>query len=122
MAKVTVHETPSQQILAKAAETFDVKDATGRVLTLKRPNVLSQFRLIEAIGDSAKNEVYYGMVSQLIFVTAIDGEACHPPTTKLQVEALISRLGDDGVITVIKSVGEKFGAPDAEAEAGTAKK
>lgn len=104
-------ETPSQQLLAKAAAEHPVTDARGRVITLKKPAVLAQYRLIEVAGpDSAKNEVYMGMVLPLIFVVAIDGQPVFQPASKLQLEALISRLDEDGIAAVMEGCKLHFGA------------
>lgn len=87
-----------------AQEQFDVTDAKGRVLTLKRPGVLAQFRLVEALGESAKNETYLGMVTPLLFLSAIDGDKVPPPAKKAEIEALIQRLDEDGVSAVMSGV------------------
>ncbi len=120
--KVTIHEnTPTQQALAKAAATFEVVDARGRRFTLRKPTVLSQYRLIEALQESAENRVYMGMVLPLIYVTAINGEPESVPFTKIQVEALIQRLDEDGINAVMAGVQEHFGAQNAQEDQTTAK-
>jgi hypothetical protein len=122
-AKVSLIDTPSQQAIAKAAQEFVVEDARGRRITLKKPAVLAQYRLIEVAGETAKNEVYMGMVLPLIFVTAIDEEAVYQPTTKLQLEALITRLDEDGIEAVMKGCKAHFGASvDPEVDKAAIKK
>jgi len=110
--------TPSEQVVAKAADII-VTDSAGRAIKLKKPGVLAQFRLVEIMGDTAKNQVYMGMVLPLIYVTAIDGEPVFQPTSKLQVEALIQRLDEHGIDAVMEGVNANFGAlnPDADKEA-----
>lgn len=123
--KVTVDEattTATKQALAQAAATVTVKDSMGRTITLKRPNVLCQYDLIEVLGDSAANSVYLGMTLPLIFVIEIDGEAVHMPTSKLQVRGLIQRLGEDGVNAVMKGVQEHFGGTDVDGDSEAIKK
>src|SRR4029077_7944925 len=84
--KLKVEDTPSQQAVAKAMESIDVTDTNGRVITLKKPGVLAQFRLIEMLGSaSAKNEVYVSMVLPIIYVSAIQGDPVAQPATKLQL-------------------------------------
>lgn len=120
---VTINEAPSAQLVQAAAKQVVISDAKGRAITLSRPGVLAQFRLIESVGpETAKNEVYMGMVLPLIFVTDIDGEPVFQPANKLQLEALIQRLGDDGVEAVHKGVTEHFGARDPEADKAALKK
>jgi hypothetical protein len=114
MTKVSLNNSPTEQLVAKAQASAQITDARGRSITLKKPGVLAQFRLIEALGDTSKNEVYMGMVLPLIFVTDIDGDAVIPPTRKGEVEALILRLDEDGIAAVQAAVLEKFGASTPE--------
>lgn len=114
--KVKIDTTPSQQAVAKASATFQTTDARGRVITLRKPAVLTQFRLVEALGDTAKNETYVAMVMPIIFVSEIDGDTVLLPAKKSEIEALIQRLDEDGLNAVMTAVKEHFGTPDAEAD------
>ncbi len=42
-------------------------------MTLKEPGVLSQFRLAKILGEAARNQVYFDMVTPIIFVSSING-------------------------------------------------
>lgn len=108
--------TPSEQVSARALAPVEIKDSQGRSITLRRPPVLQQFRLIEAIGDAARNEVYVQMILPLLYVSAIGGDATIPFSKKSEVEAMIQRLDEDGLAAVMKGVSENFGAPDPAAE------
>jgi hypothetical protein len=114
--KVTINQTPSEEVIAKAVAETSVTDSLGRKITLKKPGVLAQYRLIEALGDTAKNEVYMAMTLPLIFVTAIDGDTVLQPNTKREVEALIQRLGEEGVNAVVTAVQETFGNSNPETD------
>ncbi len=117
MTKVTVKEsTPSAQLIAKAMQEVTVTDSTGRAIKLRKPGVLAQYRLVEVLGDSARNEVYIGMTMPLIYVSEIDGIAVSQPATKLQVEALIQRLDEHGIAAVMDGVQEHFGKQNPEAD------
>lgn len=122
MTTVTRHETPSQQLIAKAAAEFIVKDSAGRAITLRKPGLLAQYRLVEVLGDNAKNEVYLNMCRPLIFIAAIDGDPVTQPTNKLQLEALIARVEDHGLSAVYAGAIEHFGVPNPEAEKEALKK
>lgn len=122
MVTVTLNETPTDQVLAKSMETASVTDKRGRVIVLKKPGVLAQYRIIEVAGDSAKNEVYMSMVLPLIFVTEVDGDPILQPANKLQLEALISRLDEHGIEAVMAGVREHFGQPDPDADKAAIKK
>jgi hypothetical protein len=115
--KVTITSgSPAEQVVAQAAATVSVTDSRGRVIVLKRPGVLAQYRIIEVAGDSAGNETYMGMVLPLIFVTEIAGDPIAQPVNKLQLEALISRLDEDGIAAVMKGVSANWGKTDPEAD------
>ncbi|SOY56857.1 hypothetical protein [Cupriavidus taiwanensis] len=99
MAKVTLR--PSEEVVARAAAEHTVTDTNGRQITLKKPGILAQFRLVEAMGpDAAENAVYRTMCMPVIYVAAIDGEPIIPPTSKLELEALISQLDEAGLMAV----------------------
>jgi hypothetical protein len=116
MAKVTINQTPSAQVVTKAISATTVTDSAGRTITLKKPGVLAQYRLIEALGDTAKNEVYMAMAMPLIYVSEIDGDSVILPSTKIQVEALIQRLDEHGIQAVIQGMQENFGKSDPDAD------
>lgn len=113
--KVTLKK-PSEQVVAQALQEIKITDSTGRNYVLRKPGVLAQFRLVEALGDTAANQTYMRMVLPLLFVASIDDEQLLPPIKKPQVEALIQRLGDEGIEAVLKGVADNFGAPDPEAD------
>lgn len=117
--KVTLN--PTTEVIAKANAEVVVTDPNGRSIKLKKPGVLAQFRLVEALGDTAANPVYMGMVMPLIFVAEIDGDPVLPPNTKREVEALIQRLDTEGVNFVATTVQEKFGQSDPEKDKATLK-
>lgn len=116
MGKVTVNaeRTPSQELIAQAAAETNVTDSRGRVITLKKPGVLMQFRLVKMLGDAAKNQTYTNMVLPLMYVTAIDGASIIQPQNEMELEALIQRLDDDGVDCVMRGVFGTFGGETAD--------
>lgn len=114
--------TPSEQVLAKALAEVKVSDRRGRIFTLKKPGVLAQLRLVEILGESAKNEVYMAMVLPLLYVAAIDEQPNPMPTRKSEVEALFQQLDEDGIEAVGKAVMEHFGASSHEADKAQLKK
>lgn len=116
MTTVTMHDTPSAQIIneANAIETITVGDMT---IGLRKPNILTQYRIVEALGASAKNEVYMGMVMPLLWVVQINGDAIPPHKTKMQLEALIQRLDEDGVGAIMSHFTETAEAATDKEEA-----
>lgn len=81
-------------------------------VTLKKPGILSQYRIVEVVGESAKNSVYMGMIMPLLWVTEIDGLPQPAPTTKRELEALIQRLGEDGVDAIMSHIMAMSGATE----------
>lgn len=115
MAQVKITEaaeSPAAKLVAAGNKTVDVIDALGRTITLKKPDILAQYDMIDALGESAKNQAYLGMVLPLIFVTAIDGQAVSSPDTKGEIRALIKRLEETGVAAAMAGVQEHFAVDD----------
>lgn len=107
---------PSEQII-KAANTVEYVEAGGMKIGLKKPGILQEYRIVEIAGDSAKNEVYMGMIMPILWVCEIDGELESAPTTKRELEARIQRLGDEGVGAIMTHLQRKLtggGASDAK--------
>lgn len=118
----TITMTPSEEIVTAAVTEATITDARGRVIKLKKPGILSQFRMVEALGDTAKNAVYMAMMMPLTFVTQIDDVAIYPAISKREYEALIENLGDEGVKAVMDGVEEYFGDKTEEQEKEQVKK
>jgi hypothetical protein len=120
MTKVTIKPqeapTPSQAVVRAANEEFSTTDSLGRTIVLKKPGVLAQFDLIEALGDLAKNDVYRVMCIPAIYVVSIDGVVAPPPSNKAQMRALISRLGEEGFAAINKEIRERFPQDDDEGD------
>ncbi len=102
------------------SDSRDITLSTGKKLTIQRPDVLAQYRLVAALGDLAENRVYLAMTLPLMHLTAIDGEVVPQPRTHREVEALISRLGGEGVKALHDAVAEH--AAESEQNADAARK
>jgi hypothetical protein len=114
--KVTLNQTPTptEEVIAKAKGEASVVDSKGRVIKIKKPGVLAQYRLIEVLGQTASNATYMNMVMPLIYVAEIDGEVVFMPKTKREIEALIQRLDEEGINAVMDAVHANYGAQNAE--------
>jgi hypothetical protein len=115
MDDVKLEITPSAELLSAAKQEVDVMDARARVIKLRKPGVLAQYRLVEMLGESASNQVYMSMVLPRIYVASIDG-APAKVQNKMQVEALIQQLDEDGITAVMEGVSKHFGSPDPDAD------
>ncbi|MGZ5029008.1 MAG: hypothetical protein ACXWAT_00905 [Methylobacter sp.] len=120
MAKVTINpvdeQLPSAQIVKDAAAEVTVTDARGRVLTLKKPNFLSQTRFMRVIGDETQG--YIGMATMLIYLSAIDGDPVYTPGSIREIEALFQQLDEDGYIALSEGAQANFKrTPEKDKEA-----
>lgn len=122
MSEATVTLKPAQEVLIKANEETVITDSKGRSIKMKKPGVLAQYRLIEALGEVSANTTYMAMVMPLIYVVAIDDSPVHQPKSKIQVEALIQQLDEEGIQAVMKHVMEAYGEIDPEADKAALKK
>lgn len=92
---------PAGRIVSAAAQTLRVSDAGGRVLDVKRPGAMDRLRLFKAVGPVlAENGRYVGYGMLAMCVQAIDGVPVPPPANEGQLEALVERLGDAGLVAV----------------------
>jgi hypothetical protein len=119
MAKLTVKQneqgdTPSAAIVKQAAARVVVESENGHSITLQKPGVLAQFRLVKILGKSAENTVYVQMVLPLTYVAEIDGVPVSQPNSEREIEALITRLDEEGVAAVMQGVQANFSAQGAD--------
>lgn len=124
--KVTLNpsvETPTAQAVKTALREAIVEDARGRVITLRKPPVLAQFQLVEALGPkTAQNNTYVSMCLPLLFVTQIDDVPVYLPNSKAEMEALIQLLDEDGIGAVIQGVQDNFEVQNSDEVAASVKK
>jgi hypothetical protein len=91
----------SARIVAEADGSVSVKDATGRVLTVRRPGALDRLRLFKALGPGLSgNTQYLGYAMLAMCVVAIDDVPVPQPSSEALMEGLIGRLGDEGLIAI----------------------
>jgi hypothetical protein len=84
-----------------------LKDEKGRALTVREPDFLQEARITRLCGEASTNVGYmYAYVFPSIWVTRIDDNLVPFPTTFLQLEALISRVGRNGCGVVLKHMKE----------------
>lgn len=109
MARITVKDakegeaaSPSSDLVRQALKEETLTDEKGRKIKVRKPGVLAQYRLVEAVGaEAAANQTYMQMINPLIYVAEIDGDPVHLPANKREVEVLIQRLDDEGLTAVM---------------------
>ncbi|MBV8656622.1 MAG: hypothetical protein JO142_02245 [Burkholderiales bacterium] len=111
-------QTPSTEAVAAANRTVKVTDSRNREISLKKPGVLAQYRLVDLVGpDTAKNDVYMAMIMPVLFVTAIDADAITFPKSRLNLDALIEELGEEGLAAIADAIAAEWGGKKADPEA-----
>jgi hypothetical protein len=76
-------------------------DSLGRVLTIRKLTVLDRLRLFKAAGPAlAENHPWFGMAILASCATAIDEIPVPKPTTEAQIEAIVARLGEEGLAAI----------------------
>lgn len=127
MTKITVKqneelETPSAMIVKAATQQSTVEDSEGRTIGLRMPKPLQRLRFAAAMGEDSGNPLWAGMVSLLMYIGSIDGDAVAVPSSKREIEALYQRLDDHGIEAATKGVQEMTGQRTSEVDEAAAKK
>jgi len=111
--------TPTERIVAAAHRTLDVTDARGRHLKLRTLTALDTLRLFKAAGpDLAQNQPWISIATLAISVTEIDGIPIPMPVNEAQIEAVVEKLGDDGLTAVADTLDNASDHDDGAASAG----
>ena len=109
-------DTPSARLIAAAQAAPEITDAQGRRLALRRLTALDKLRLFKAAGPLlAQNQPWLGMALLAASVAAIDDVPVPPPINEAQIEAMVSRLGDDGIDAIAKALAPEVLPLDASA-------
>lgn len=101
MVQVRVHETPPA--VAKSPVRSDqVRDASGRIITLRELDPVQESRLTVAVGpEMAINVMYMNMYAfPAAAVADIDGEEYPLPQNPKQIEGMLAILGKNGLKAV----------------------
>lgn len=76
-------------------------DKAGRRIQLRRVGVLEQLRLYKALGPQLSvNEPYFDMAIIAAAVSMIDDVPVPFPASEAGIEAILERLGSDGLAAV----------------------
>jgi hypothetical protein len=111
--------TPSQAIIREAVKTFTTVDNKGRRLVLRHLTALDTLRLFKAAGPVlSQNEPWLSMAGLAFSVMEIDGVPVPPPATEPQIESLIDRLGDEGLVAIAEMVKDTHATSDPRTDLG----
>ncbi len=119
---VEIVEKNNLEISQDKKKSITITDQLGRVIELRKPSVLDQYRIVEILGgELSSNQVYMGMIIPLLFVYSIDGITV-VFSKKTELEGLIKRLDEEGINLVVKAVNENFNISNFEEEKEKIKK
>lgn len=118
MVHVKVHETPPAPMIEQEIKPNQLKDATGRIITLRELDPVQESRLTVAVGpEMAINVMYMNMYAFPVAAVAdIDGEEYPVPQTPKQIESMLAILGKGGLKAVTAALREKSKADDEATE------
>ena len=101
MVKVTVHENerPAAAVAPETLSSNQVKDAKGRLLTMRELDPVQESRLTVAVGpEMAMNVMYMNLYAfPVAAVAEIDSDEYPVPQNPRQVETLLAILGKQGL-------------------------
>lgn len=101
--------TPSEKVVASAAQSVEVVDSLGRRILVKRPLLSDQLDLMVVVGpEASKNDMYMAMMNVLLHVQAIDDDPVLPLTSKKAIDEMVNKLGNEGVEAVTTAISENF--------------
>lgn len=94
-----------------------VTDAKGRKFTTRKMNVLDQVKLLRAIGaEQSGNQPYVQIVMMAASVSEVDGVPQPVPTNERQIDAAISKIGDEGFAALMVDMRRQMEALEKAAE------
>lgn len=96
--------SPSVSIIQASSQTDTVVDSQGRRLSIRKLTALDKLRLFKAAGPVlSQNQPWLGMAMLASSIVAIDDVPVPCAVNEQQIEALVSRLGDDGIEAIANS-------------------
>jgi hypothetical protein len=102
--------SPTQEFVEKAKEEHPVTDADGRLIIIRKPSFVDEYRYVAALGGQlADNKTFYIMCYPLLWVKSIDGLPFPTITKESQIYAGLERLGREGMEAVNEGINLHFG-------------
>ncbi|MET3815452.1 MULTISPECIES: hypothetical protein [unclassified Pantoea] len=123
MVQVRVHETSPPAVAESAVKLNQVRDAGGRIITLRELDPVQESRLTVAVGpEMAINVMYMNMYAFPVAAVAdIDGDEYPVPQNPKQIESMLAILGKSGLKAVSAWLREKSKEEEDEATETAAK-
>ena len=113
---MTVDAKPSEKIVKNPIDGMKVTDSLGRVLVLRKPDILDMYDLYSAIGDDSSNHMCFMMATKCLYVATIDGNVIQCPKSLSEFRATLKRVGDSGINAVNDAFESMMDEPKTERE------
>lgn len=84
-----------REVVSQTRKKIEAKLPNGRKIVFQKPTGAVSLKIARFLGDDSRNEmlnIYYRM---LMCIIELDGVRLSAPGTKLEIEALADRLGED---------------------------
>ena len=122
MVQVRVHEMPPV-VTESPVKPNQIRDASGRVITLRELDPVQESRLTVAVGpEMAINVMYMNMYAfPAAAVADIDGDEYPLPQNPKQIEGMLAILGKSGLKAISASLRARSKDEDDEATVTAAK-
>lgn len=119
MAKITVHENEQPTAAVAEVKSNQVKDAKGRLLTMRELDPVQESRMTVAVGaEMAMNVMYMNLYAfPVAAVAEIDGDDYPVPQNAKQIETILAILGKHGLKAASSWLREKAKEDDEATEA-----
>lgn len=119
MAQVKVHENKQPAAAVAEFKSNQVKDARGRLITMRELDPVQESRLTVAVGpEMAMNVMYMNLYAfPVAAVAEIDGDDYPVPQNPKQVETMLAILGKHGLKAASSWLREKSKEDDDATEA-----
>ena len=110
--------TPSQRILARAAETHELTDELGRRIVVQNLSAWDQFCLNRLIGALGSEVPFCSATATAVCrVRSVDGRPVVMPTNEDQLKAVFDLLESEGINAILTHQRMQFEAATARAMA-----
>lgn len=91
------YETPTRRLGGMNEGRASARDIRGRMITVRRLNLLDYYRLSKILGETAGNEQAMNLATLTCAVTEIDSEPVFFPNSEREIQALMQRIDFDGL-------------------------
>lgn len=97
--------TPTELVTSRSDRKSELCDARGRRIQLRELTALDTLRLLKLAGPQlSMNQGWLSIATLAYSVSEIDGVPVPIPTSEVQIEAIVERLGDQTLTMIADSL------------------